>query len=154
MGGIETWRDAAEFIAMGCVNIQVTTAVMQYGYRIIEDMIEGMALYLSTHGMRSVSELVGRALPHIIEADQLDRGSICYPKFDRARCLGCGRCTVSCADGGHQALRQRPGGGPALDARKCVGCHLCVVVCPAGAIAAGPRKSKTITGATPTAAAL
>ncbi len=153
MGGIETWRDAAEFIAMGCASIQVTTAVMQYGYRIIEDMIEGMALYLSTHGMRSVSELVGRALPHIIEADRLDRGSICYPKFDRARCLGCGRCTVSCADGGHQALRQRPG-GPALEARKCVGCHLCVVVCPVGAIVAGPREKKKITGATPSAAAL
>ncbi len=143
MGGIETWRDAAEFIAMGCENIQVTTAVMQYGYRIIEDLIEGMAGYLAGKGYRSVGELVGKALPNIVDADRLDRASICYPRFDRCRCVGCGRCAVSCYDGGHQALRQRErDGGPVLDAAKCVGCHLCVAVCPAGAIVPGVRTEK------------
>jgi dihydropyrimidine dehydrogenase (NAD+) subunit PreA len=143
MGGIETWRDAAEFIAMGCENIQITTAVMQYGYRIIDDLVEGMSLYLCSHGYRSVSELVGKALPLIISADDLDRSSICYPKFDRTRCVGCGRCVLSCADGGHQALTHSvKAGGPMLDAYKCVGCHLCVTVCPAQAIAQGVRKKK------------
>ncbi len=144
IGGIETWQDAAEFIALGCENIQVTTAVMQYGYRIIEDMTEGMRLYLGSHGYKSVSEIVGKALPQIIHADDLNRSSICYPKFNRSKCLGCGRCQISCFDGGHQALRQDAQTGcPILDADKCVGCHLCVAVCPAGAVSQGIRMPKS-----------
>lgn len=143
MGGIETWRDAAEFLALGCGNIQVTTAVMQYGYRIIEDMIDGMKHYLGTHGYKSLPEIVGRALPGIIPADDLNRESICYPRFDRSRCVGCGRCYVSCWDGGHQALKQdMRSGQPVMDAHKCVGCHLCVTVCPAEAISQGARVPK------------
>ena len=145
MGGIETWRDAAEFLALGCENIQITTAVMQYGYRIIEDLIEGMKLYLSSHGYSSVTEIVGRALPKIIDADDLNRDSICYPRFDRSGCVGCGRCYLSCRDGGHQALRQDDNGHPIMDAGKCVGCHLCVTVCPARAISQGARLLKSAT---------
>jgi len=136
MGGIETWRDAAEFIALGCANIQVTTAVMQYGYRIIEDMVEGMRLYLDAEGI-SIDELVGRALPNVINGDDLDRETICYPKFDRKKCVGCGRCFISCMDGGHQAIRMNADNRPVLDGKLCVGCHLCLTVCPAEAISAG-----------------
>ena len=96
MGGIETWRDAAEFLALGCENLQITTAVMQYGYRIIEDLIEGMKLYLSSQGYKNISQIVGKALPNIVPTDKLDRDSICYPRFDREKCLGCGRCYLSC----------------------------------------------------------
>lgn len=143
MGGIETWQDAAEFLSLGCENIQVTTSVMQYGYRIIDDLIEGMRLYLGARGYRSVSELIGKALPQILPADELDRETICYPKFDRAKCLGCGRCVISCYDGGHQALRQDGDtGGPVMDGKKCVGCHLCVTVCPVGAVSQGIRVPK------------
>lgn len=142
MGGIETWRDAAEFIAMGCANIQVTTAVMQYGYRIIEDMIEGMALYLGSRGMSGVGELVGKALPQIVSAEELDRSGVCYPRFDRKKCVSCGRCVLSCYDGGHQALRRNETGGPVMDASRCVGCHLCVAVCPVEAISPGVRIRK------------
>ena len=136
MGGIETWRDAAEFIAMGCETIQVTTAVMQYGYRIIDDMIEGMRLYLDTEGI-TLPELVGRALPQIIPGDDLDRTTICYPRFDRKKCAGCGRCYVSCMDGGHQAIKLNADNRPVLDGKQCVGCHLCITVCPTEAISAG-----------------
>lgn len=143
MGGIETWRDAAEFIALGCENIQVTTAVMQYGYRIIDDLIEGMKLYLSSKNYNSISELVGKALPQIIPAESLNRESICYPKFIRSKCVGCGRCYLSCYDGGHQALEQDlKSGKPIMDPDKCVGCHLCVVVCPVQAISPGFRVPK------------
>jgi len=145
MGGIETWRDAAEFMALGCENIQITTAVMQYGYRIIDDLIEGMELYLSSHGYNSVSEIIGKALPHIIHADDLDRESICLPKFDRSKCLGCGRCYLSCYDGGHQALKyDERTGQPVMDAARCVGCHLCITVCPAGAISQGTRVQRSL----------
>jgi dihydropyrimidine dehydrogenase (NAD+) subunit PreA len=143
MGGIETWRDAAEFMALGCQNVQVTTSVMQYGYRIIDDMIEGMALYLGAHGYDSVSDIIGKALENIVPAEALDRETICFPRFDKNRCLGCGRCALSCYDGGHQALIQEPSAGkPLLDASRCVGCHLCLSVCPAAAISPGKRVPK------------
>lgn len=143
MGGIETWRDAFEFMALGCENIQVTTSVMQYGYRVIDDMIEGMKYYLSTHGFQSVKEIVGKALVHTISAEELERDSICYPKFDRNKCIGCGRCYLSCYDGGHQALKQdETTKKPIMNAKKCVGCHLCALVCPVGAISAGTRVKK------------
>ncbi len=143
MGGIENWKDAAEFMALGCENIQVTTSVMQYGYRIIEDMIDGTELYLSAQGYHSITEIVGKALPQIIPAEELNRDSICYPKFVRSRCVGCGRCYLSCYDGGHQALTQdKDTGKPKLNAGKCVGCHLCVMVCPVQAITQGTRVAK------------
>lgn len=145
MGGIETWRDAAEFIALGCENIQVTTSVMQYGYRIIDDMLEGMKYYLSSHGYKSIGEIVGKALPKIVPAENLDRDSICFPKFDKNKCVGCGRCYLSCYDGGHQALVQNVDTGKlTMIADKCVGCHLCVTVCPVKAISKGTRISKKI----------
>ena len=142
MGGIETWRDAAEFIAMGCATVQVTTAVMQYGYRIIDDLIDGMRLYLRSQGMRNISELIGRALPNILSAEELDRDTVCYPRFDRDRCVGCGRCRVACDDAGHQALKLDGNRMPVLNAQRCVGCHLCLVVCPTEAIAQGKRLSR------------
>jgi len=143
MGGIETWKDAAEFMALGCETVQVTTAVMQYGYRVIYDMIEGMKYYLSTHGYKSIKEIVGKALPQIVHPENLDRSSICLPKFNRSKCLGCGRCYLSCYDGGHQALIQNHATRkPVLIIEKCVGCHLCVTVCPAQAISQGIRMPK------------
>lgn len=143
MGGIETWVDAFEFMALGCENIQVTTSVMQYGYRIIDDLIEGMKYYLSTHGFGSVKEIVGKALEHTVSAEELERDSICFPKFDKEKCLGCGRCYLSCYDGGHQALKQDENTKKLiLNGKKCVGCHLCTLVCPAGAISTGTRVKK------------
>jgi len=140
MGGIETWRDAAEFIALGCANVQVTTSVMQYGYRIIDDLRDGLSSYLGGKGFSSVQEMVGMALPNLVLADELNRHSIVYPKFDRFLCLGCGRCYLSCLDGGHQALALDEGTGkPILSPKMCVGCQLCTVVCPVGAISSGKR---------------
>ncbi len=138
MGGIESWRDAAEFISMGCGTIQVTTAVMQYGYGIIHDMIDGIKRYLAKYGYNSIQQIVGQALPKIIPTDLLDRRTRQFPKFVRDKCVGCGRCITSCYDGGHQALDMGKNGKPVLN-KNCVGCQLCLLVCPAQAIIAGTR---------------
>lgn len=142
MGGIETWRDAAEFMALGCETLQVTTSVMQYGYRIIEDMTDGLRSYLSRIGAKSVSEIVGKALPKLVPAEEVDRSTIEYPKFHRDTCVGCGRCYISCFDGGHQALHMDDQRQPIMDPKKCVGCQLCKLVCPTGSITAGTRVTK------------
>ena len=140
MGGIETWRDAAEFLSLGCENIQITTAVMEYGYRIIDDLINGMKNYLISEGYNNISQIIGKALTSIVPADELNRDSICYPRFDSEKCIGCGRCYLSCFDGGHQAITiDEKTRRPILLAKKCVGCQLCVTVCEAEAITAGKR---------------
>ncbi|MCD8375896.1 MAG: NAD-dependent dihydropyrimidine dehydrogenase subunit PreA [Oscillospiraceae bacterium] len=142
MGGIETWHDAAEFLALGCRNLQVTTAVMQYGYRIIDDLRAGLAGFLQDLGLDRVEQLVGRALPNVVDARELDRDTVCYPRFDRERCLGCGRCFLSCRDAGHQAIAFEAGRRPRLLGKRCVGCHLCMLVCPAGAVSSTRRVAK------------
>ena len=140
MGGIETWRDAAEFISLGCGTVQVTTSVMQYGYGIINDMIDGIKRYLAKYGYNSVQQIVGQALPKIVPTDILDRKTRQYPKFVREKCVACGRCITSCYDGGHQALDLGKNGKPVLN-KNCVGCQLCILVCPSQAIVPGSRTS-------------
>lgn len=141
MGGVETWRDALEFILLGADSIQVTTAVMQYGYRIIDELKEGLNLYLTEKGFRNVAEAKGLVLEAVSESsDALPRDSILYPTFHREKCIGCGRCVISCMDGGHQAISMNQKRQPVLDAKKCVGCHLCVLVCPSRAIRAGRKR--------------
>ena len=141
MGGVETWQDALEFILLGGGSIQVTTAVMQYGYRIIDDLKEGLNLYLAEKVFSSVKEAVGLGLDSLSgTTDVLERDTVIFPRFDRAKCIGCGRCAISCADGGHQAIRLNDAHRPVLDWRSCVGCHLCVLVCPQRAIAPGRKR--------------
>lgn len=133
MGGIETWEDALDFIALGCSNLQATTSVMQYGYRIIDDLREGLSQYLSSHSLKSIDDIKGKALGSVVATDELDRTTVVYPKFSKDKCVGCGRCEVSCSDAGHSAIEFIEN-APRLLARKCVGCHLCRIVCPTGAI--------------------
>lgn len=143
IGGIETWRDALEFIQLGCRNVQVCTAVMQYGYRIIDDLILGLQHYMVERGVDRLETLVGEQLPNFVLPSNLDRETIVFPKIDYEQCIGCGRCYISCADGGHQAIyfdtvkRQ-----PRIAGTKCVGCHLCRLVCPTGAIGLTKRIKK------------
>ena len=141
MGGIETWQDALEFILLGAGSLQVTTAVMQYGYRIIDDLKAGLNLYLKEKGVSDVREMRGLGLDSLHRnTDKLERDTVVYPRFLRERCIGCGRCAVSCGDGGHQAIRLDADRHPRLDGKKCVGCHLCVLVCPQRAIAPGAKR--------------
>jgi len=143
IGGIETWRDALEFIQLGCSNVQVCTAVMQYGYRIIDDLVLGLRRYLANRQLTALGDLVGESLPLFTNPDHLDRDTVTYPKFNQERCVGCGRCEVSCNDGGHQAIVfDHETRHPRLVGTKCVGCHLCRLVCPAGAIGATKRVKK------------
>ena len=143
MGGIETWRDALEFILLGAGSIQITTAVMQYGYRIVEDLKAGLNLYLAEKGLSSIKEVTGLGLASLsATTDTLERDSIVFPKFIGERCIGCGRCMISCMDGGHQAIRLDQNRRPKLDGKKCVGCHLCILVCPQRAIIPGAKRIK------------
>lgn len=143
MGGIETWHDAAEFLALGCTNVQVTTAVMEYGYRIIDDLVSGLSEFLAESGYGSLREFCGSALKNIISAEELDRESVEYPILGGAGCTGCGRCYIACSDAGHQAIEfDVKARKPKLIGSKCVGCHLCRLVCPREAVGITKRVHK------------
>ena len=143
MGGVETWHDALEFLLLGASTVQVTTSVMQYGYRIIDDLLDGLMMYMKMHHIDGVKQLVGQSLQNLVTSDQLNRHTIAYPKWDMESCVGCGRCYISCQDGGHQAISwQRIKRLPSLIVQKCVGCQLCCLVCPVAAIHSGKRVEK------------
>ena len=143
IGGIETWEDAAEFILVGATTLQVTTGIMQYGYRIVEDMKNGLMHYMEEQGVDHLSDLIGLANKNIIPAENLNRDYVVYPEIDLDKCIKCGRCYISCYDGAHQAIEwdieKRE---PSCNKDKCVGCHLCGHVCPVGAISQGEIKIK------------
>ncbi len=141
MGGIETVSDALDFLLLGADTLQVTTAVMQYGYRIIEDLTSGLSYYLQEKGFNSVKDIKGLALDFVsMSTDTLERDTVVYPKFHPNKCIGCGRCMISCDDGGHQAIYLAENRKPRLDPTRCVGCHLCVLVCPQRAITSSGRR--------------
>ena len=142
IGGIETWTDALDFILLGCRNLQVCTAVMQYGNRIIDDLKLGLQTYMKHQGYNKLEEMVGKELPNFVTPSDLDRDTMVYPKIDREKCIGCGRCYVSCRDGGHQAISFGDERTPKINGLKCVGCHLCRLVCPTDAIGLAKRIAK------------
>lgn len=131
IGGIATWQDAAEFLALGCTSIQVCTAVMQYGFRIVEDLLEGLSNYLDERGMKSVSELRGRARQNVVTWGDLDLNYKLIAKIDEKTCIGCQLCYIACEDASHQSIRLVPGSRvPEIIDEECVGCNLCALICP------------------------
>ena len=132
IGGITDWRDAAEFMALGASNVQVCTAVMTYGFRIVEDMIDGLSRYLADQGMTSVDQLIGAAVPSVTSWNKLDLNYVAKAQIDQDSCIKCGRCHIACEDTSHQAISTEINGERGFQVRDedCVGCNLCVVVCP------------------------
>jgi dihydropyrimidine dehydrogenase (NAD+) subunit PreA len=130
MGGIYTWVDAAEFLLLGASTLQVTTAVLQHGYRVVEDLCEGLQDYLADHGYKSVQELVGKAVKNVVDPSMLTHKTQVVSQIDDARCVRCGQCYLSCRDGGAQAISLTRERKPVVDEAVCFGCLMCKHVCP------------------------
>jgi len=140
MGGIYTWKDAVEFMLLGCTNVQVTTAIMEYGYRIIDDLLLGLKIFMKEKNYKKVSDIVGLSKSNVINNDELEKDTIEFPKFNYEKCIGCGRCYISCKDGGHEAIMFNEKRKPTLNGAKCVGCQLCRLVCPQSAIGISSKR--------------
>ncbi len=131
IGGITNWRDAVEFILLGSSSVQVCTEVMLRGYRIVEDMIEGLTEYMNLKGFETLDQMVGRAIPSYSEWGNLDLNYETIAKIDADKCIGCQLCVVACHDGAHQCIHPTGEGRvPVVDEDECVGCNLCNIVCP------------------------
>jgi dihydropyrimidine dehydrogenase (NAD+) subunit PreA len=131
IGGITTWRDAAEFMALGAANVQVCTAAMTYGFKIVREMISGLSRYLDERQMR-VGDLVARAVPNITDWQYLNLNYVTKARIDQDLCIKCGRCHIVCEDTSHQAIMATKDGVRHFEVidEECIGCNLCVNVCP------------------------
>ena len=132
IGGVGNWRDALDFIALGAGTVQVCTAAMVYGFKIVQEMNDGLSNYLDSKGFKSVDELVGRAVPTVTEWRHLNLNHISKAVINQDLCIQCGRCHIACEDTSHQAITNMVDGQRRFQVKEeeCVGCNLCVTVCP------------------------
>ena len=129
IGGVTTWRDAAEFMALGAGNVQVCTAAMTYGFKIVQEMISGLSQYLDDKGI-ALDELIGRAVPNVTDWQYLNLNYVTKAQIDQEMCIKCGRCYAACEDTSHQAIAMLPGRVFEVKDDECVACNLCIDVCP------------------------
>ncbi len=130
IGGVTTWRDAAEFMSLGAGNVQVCTAVMTYGFRIVEEMIAGLGAWMDEKGYDKIDDFVGRATPNVVDWKDLNLNYIAKAKIDEDACIKCGRCYAACEDTSHQAIAMSEDRVFSVKDEECVACNLCVDVCP------------------------
>ena len=130
IGGVTTWKDAAEFLALGSGNVQVCTAAMTYGFKIVQEMISGLSGYLDEKGLASVDDLVGRAVPNVTDWQYLNLNYVSKAVINQDLCISCGRCYAACEDTSHQAISMSEDRVFDVIDAECVACNLCVNVCP------------------------
>lgn len=144
IGGIATWQDAVQFLLMGASNVQVCTAAMHHGFRIVEDLLDGLSAYLEEKGLASVQDLVGQSVHRYSEWGNLNLNHQVVARINPDVCINCNKCHISCEDTAHQCIGRYTdeNGAPYLkvDEDECVGCNLCSIVCPVeGAITMVPK---------------
>jgi dihydropyrimidine dehydrogenase (NAD+) subunit PreA len=132
IGGVTTWRDAAEFMALGAGNVQVCTAAMVYGFKIVEEMISGLQNWMDEKGHATLADFTGRATRNVTDWQFLNLNYITKAHIDQDKCISCGRCHIACEDTSHQAITKQKDGKRHFEVMddECVGCNLCVNVCP------------------------
>ncbi|WP_320151422.1 NAD-dependent dihydropyrimidine dehydrogenase subunit PreA [uncultured Tolumonas sp.] len=132
IGGVSTWRDAAEFIALGCGTVQVCTAVMVHGFSIVQDMISGLNNYMDQHGYNTLDDFRGKAVPTVTDWRYLNLNHVEKAVIDQDSCIKCGKCHIACEDTSHQAITSTKDGERHFEVKEkdCVGCNLCVSICP------------------------
>ncbi len=133
IGGISTWKEAVEFMLLGASNVQVCTAVMKYGFRIIEDMCEGLNNWMDEKGFAKLADLIGLSVPALTYWEDLDINYHHVAHINQDKCIHCGLCYIACEDAAHQAidlLYSKPYNTYTIKEEECVGCNLCQLICP------------------------
>ena len=132
IGGVGTWRDALDYIALGAGNVQVCTAAMVYGFKIVQEMESGLANWMDDKGFKALDDFRGRALPTVTDWQHLNLRAVSKAVIDQDKCISCGRCHIACEDTSHQAITATKNGKRHFEVKDadCVGCNLCVLVCP------------------------
>jgi dihydropyrimidine dehydrogenase (NAD+) subunit PreA len=133
IGGITTWKDAVEFMLLGASNVQVCTAAMISGFKIITDLCDGMSNWMDEKGYKNIDDFVGLSVPKITKWEELDINFHIVANIDQDKCIHCGLCYISCEDTSHQSIaveQGKPYNTYTIKEEECVGCNLCKIVCP------------------------
>lgn len=131
IGGIESWRDAVEYLLLGAQTVQVCTAVMHYGFGIIRELISGLEEYLKAKGFSDVNQITGKAVVNTTTWENLNLNYQVIAAIDQSKCIECQLCYTACEDGAHQAIGlPKDSRIPYIIEENCVGCNLCSIVCP------------------------
>ena len=130
IGGVTTWRDAAEYITLGCGNVQVCTAAMTYGFKVVQEMITGLSQWMDEKGHSTIQDFMGAAIPNTTDWKNLNLNYIAKAEINQADCISCGRCYAACEDTSHQAIAMSDDRTFTVIDAECVACNLCVEVCP------------------------
>ena len=130
IGGVSNWRDAAEFMALGATNVQVCTAAMTYGFKIVKEMISGLSQWMDEKSYNSGQDFVGKAVSKVIDWQYLNLAYTTKARINQDDCIQCGRCYAVCEDTSHQAIAITDGRCFEVKDDECVACNLCVNVCP------------------------
>jgi len=130
VGGIYDWRDAVQFVLLGASALQVCTSVMQRGFGLIDNLLDGMTRWLDRKGYSSLEQVRGQSQPYIKGVEELSPRDVVLSRIDLSTCIHCGLCHVTCRDGAHGAILFGLDRIPVVDETRCVGCGLCAQVCP------------------------
>jgi dihydropyrimidine dehydrogenase (NAD+) subunit PreA len=133
IGGISTWKDAAEFMLLGASNVQVCTAAMKHGFRIIEDLCEGLINWMDEKGYNTINDFIGKSVEKITHWEDLDINYHIVANINQDKCIHCGLCYIACEDTSHQSIRLdygNPYNQYTIKEDECVGCNLCMLMCP------------------------
>ena len=130
IGGVTTWRDAAEFMALGAGNVQVCTAAMTYGFKIVQEMISGLSEWMDEKSYTAVDDFIGKAVPQVTDWQYLNLNHVTKARINQEDCIQCGRCYAACEDTSHQAISMSADRVFEVKDDECVACNLCVNVCP------------------------
>jgi dihydropyrimidine dehydrogenase (NAD+) subunit PreA len=133
IGGVSTWKDAVEFMLLGASNVQVCTAAMNHGFRIVEDMCEGLNNWMDDKGFKTLNDFIGKSVEKITHWEDLDINYHHIAKINQDKCIHCGLCYIACEDASHQSINLeygKPYNNYTIKEDECVGCNLCQLVCP------------------------
>ena len=117
---------------------------MHYGFRIVEDMIDGLNNWMDQKGFNKIDDFRGLSLPNVKDWKNLNLNYKIIAKIHADKCIGCDLCYIACEDGAHQCIHIDPRPAqltvtgqpppqiriPRVDEEECVGCNLCALVCP------------------------
>src|SRR5688572_5015205 len=133
IGGVSTWRDAVEFMLLGSTTVQVCTAAMKHGFRIVEDLCEGLNNWMDEKGFKTINDFIGKSVHTLTSWEDLDINFHIIARIDQDKCIHCGLCYIACEDTSHQSINLaygKPYNTYTVKEEECVGCNLCKLMCP------------------------
>jgi dihydropyrimidine dehydrogenase (NAD+) subunit PreA len=139
IGGVSDWYSAVEYFMLGASMVQVGSAAMAYGHRMVRDMKRGLEDFMERKGYKSVKEMVGIANKKYRIGESIYGSAVSGKEqpwkmvVDESKCTGCGSCAVTCETSAYKAAKVVDGVGQ-INQELCIKCCMCKLVCPEEAI--------------------